>query len=403
MPVFLYEAKSIDGTTIKNKMDAQAKEEVIASLRQRGYYPIAVKEEGTGMNADIEIDMLNKVKLKDLSMFCRQFAFILQSGTPMLKALELAAEQCDSKKLKDILNRSYKKVEKGRSLSEALKHEDDIPELMVNMIEAGEASGKLEKIMGELADYYKKVYKQQQKISSATMYPKIVIGFSTIVVLALVAFVVPSFVQTLNEVGGELPLPTKLLIWISDMLTSYWIIWLAIAAVVIGFNKLVLSKDEKVIETRAKNSLKGKVFGVINRQLLAGRFANTFAVLSSSGVGIIQALEITARILENKYVEKKLDIAIKDIKKGNPIGKTIEDLNVFPRMLTQMVTLGEETGQLEEMLIKTSEFYDGEVEVAIEKMIAAIEPIFIMVLGGVVLFIILSLMLPMFSIMNAIQ
>lgn len=402
MPVFLYEAKSIDGTTIKNKMDAQAKEEVIASLRQRGYYPIAVKEEGTGMNSDIEIDMLNKVKLKDLSMFCRQFSFILQSGTPMLKALELASEQCDNKKLKSILNRSYKKVEKGRSLSESLKHEEDIPELMINMIEAGEASGKLEMIMTELAEYYKKVYKQQQKISSATMYPKIVIGFSTIVVIALVAFVVPSFVQTLNEVGGELPMTTQLLIWISDALTSYWIIWLAIAIVMVGFNKLVLSKDEKVVEKRAKNSLKGKIFGVINRQLLAGRFANTFAVLSSSGVGIIQALEITAKILENKYVEKKLDIAIKDIKKGNAIGKTIEDLNVFPRMLTQMVTLGEETGQLEEMLIKTSEFYDGEVEVAIEKMISAIEPIFIMVLGGVVLFIILSLMLPMFSIMSAI-
>lgn len=402
MPVFLYEAKSIDGTTIKNKMDAQAKEEVIASLRQRGYYPIAVKEEGTGMNSDIELDMFNKVKLKDLSMFCRQFAFILQSGTPMLKALELAGEQCDSKKLKDILIRCYKKVEKGRSLSESLKHEDEIPELMVNMIEAGEASGKLDKIMGELAEYYKKVYKQQQKISSATMYPKIVIGFSTIVVIALVAFVVPSFVETLAEVGGELPITTKLLIWFSDLLTNYWIIWLAIGLVIVGFNKLVLSKDEKVIERRSKNSLKGKVFGVINRQLLAGRFANTFAVLSSSGVGIIQALEITAKILENTYVEKKLDVAIKDIKKGNAIGKTIEDLNIFPRMLTQMVTLGEETGQLEEMLIKTSEFYDGEVEVAIEKMISAIEPIFIMVLGGVVLFIILSLMLPMFSIMSAI-
>lgn len=402
MPVFLYEAKSIDGTTIKNKMDAQAKEEVIASLRQRGYYPIVVKEEGTGMNADVELAMFNKVRLRDLAMFCRQFAFILQSGTPMLKAIELSMEQCENKKLKDIMNRCYKKVEKGRSLSESLKHEDEIPDLMVNMIEAGEASGKLDKIMEELAVYYNKVYKQQQKISSATIYPKIVIGFSTLVVIALVAFVVPSFVETLNDVGGELPITTKILVAFSDILTSYWIIWLAVGIVIFGFNKLVLSKDPNVIEKRSKRSIQGKIFGIINRQLVAGRFANTFAVLSSSGVGIIQALEITAKILENKYIEKKLDVAIKDIKKGNAIGKTIEDLNVFPRMLTQMITLGEETGQLEEMLLKTSEFYDGEVEVAIEKMIAAIEPIFIMVLGGVVLFIVLSLMLPMTSIMHAI-
>lgn len=403
MPVFLYEAKSIDGTTIKNKMDAQTKEEVFASLRQRGYYPTIVREEGTGMNQEIDLEMFNKVKLKDLSMFCRQFAFVLQSGTPMLKALELSAEQCDNKRLKDILKRTYKKVEKGRALSEALSHEDDIPDLMINMIEAGETSGKLDKIMGDLAEYYRKVYKQQQKISSATMYPKIVIGFSTLVVIALVAFVVPSFVETLNEVGGELPLMTKLLIKLSNALTDYWFIWISIGLIIFGFNKLVLSKDEKVIENRGRRSLQGKVFGLINRQLLAGRFANTFAVLSASGVGVIQALEITCNILENKYVEKKLQIAIKDVKKGNAIGKTIEDLNIFPRMLTQMITLGEETGQLEEMLIKTSEFYDGETEVAIEKMISAIEPIFIMVLGGVVLFIILSLMLPMFSIMTAIK
>ena len=403
MPVFLYEAKSVDGTTIKNKMDAQTREEVFASLRQRGYYPTIVKEEGTGLNADVDLAMFEKVKLKDLALFCRQFAFILQAGLPMLKAIQLSSEQCESAKLKEILGRVYKKVEKGRALSDSLRHEDGIPDLMINMIEAGEASGKLDQIMMELSVYYNKLYKQQQKISSATMYPKIVISFSIIVVIALVTFVVPSFVKTLNSLGGELPLITKALISISGLITNYWFVWIAITIVIVGFNKLVLSKDENIIEKRAKKSIQGKVFGLINRQLLAGRFANTLAVLSSSGVGIIQALEITAKILENRYVEKKLDVAIKDIKKGNAIGKTIEDLNVFPRMLTQMITLGEETGQLEEMLKKTSDFYDGEVETAIEKMISAIEPIFIVVLGGVVLFIVLALMLPMTSIMHAIK
>ena len=402
MPVFLYEAKNIDGTTIKNKMDAHSKEEVFASLRNRGYYPTIVKEEGTGLNADVKLDMFNKISLKDLALFCRQFSFILQAGLPMLKALELASEQCDSPKLKETLQRVYRKVEKGRALSESLKYEDGIPDLMVNMIEAGEASGKLDRIMSELAIYYNKLYKQEAKISSATMYPKILILISTVVVIALVSFVVPSFVGTLNSVGGELPGITKALITISDLVTNFWYVWVAIIIAAIGVNKLILQKDEKIVEDRARRKITGPIFGKINKQLLAGRFANTLSILSASGVGIIQSLEITAKIVGNIFIQKKLDIAISDIKKGNPIGKTIEDLNVFPRMLTQMVTLGEETGQLEEMLQKTSEFYDGEVETAVEKMIATIEPIFICVLGVVVLFIVLALMLPMTSIMSAI-
>lgn len=403
MPVFNYEAKNIDGNVIKNKMEAQTKEEVIASLRQRGYYPTSVTGEGTGLNANVEISFLTKVTLKDISMFCRQFAFIIQSGTPMLRAIELTMEQSENIKMKDILRRTYAQVQKGRALSDALRHEDDIPELMVNMIAAGESSGRLDYIMNELSEYYRKLYKQKQKISTATMYPKIVIVFSIIIVMGMVTFIVPSFIANLGEMGAELPLPTKMLVWISDSIRHYWVLWGAIIAAGITFKVLILDKDEKILIARSKRQLRGKLFGTVNSQLLAGRFASTFSILLSSGLGILQAIEVSSKVLENKYVEKRLLQAAEEIKKGNTIGKTIEDLNVFPVMLTQMITVGEETGQLEEIMQKTAQFYDGEAETAIEKMITLIEPILIIVLAVVVFFIVLSLFLPMFSMMDAIS
>lgn len=401
MAVYNYEARNLDGTPIKNKMEAQNREEVVASLRQRGYYPISVTEEGTGLNKEIDIAILNRVSLKDISMFCRQFAFIIQSGIPMLRAIELSMEQSENTKLKGILKRSYNQVQKGRSLSDAFRHEDDIPELMVNMIAAGESSGRLDYIMNELSEYYRKLYKQKQKVSTATMYPKIVIVFSIVIVTLMVTFIVPMFIENLGALGGELPLPTKILVGISGFIRNYWILWLAIILSVISFKILILDKDESYQISKGKRQLNGKLFGIVNCQLLAGRFASTFSILLSSGLGIIQALEICSKVLENRFIEKKLMQAKEDIKKGNTIGKTIEDLNVFPIMLTQMITVGEETGQLEEIMQKTSQFYDGEAETAIEKMLSLIEPLLIIGLAIVVFFIVLSLFLPMMSMMEA--
>lgn len=403
MPIFTYEARNLQGTIIKNKMEANSKEEVILNLRQRDYFPITIHEEGTGLNKEINIGFLDKIKLKDLSLFARQFAFIIQSGTPMLRALELSMEQMENKKLKEILKRTNSQVQKGRALSEAFKYEDDIPPLMVNMIEAGEMSGRLEHIMNELSEYYRKQHKQNQKVSSAMMYPKIVITFSVIVVLFMMTFVVPEFVNSLGEMGGTLPLPTKVIMGISNLLKDYMLIWLAIVGAVVGFKFLVLEKDPNYQIKKGKKKLSGKLFGQVNSQLAAARFASTFSILLSSGLSIINALDIAGKVLENKYLEQKIELAKEDIKKGNAIGKTLEDLNVFPLMLTQMIIVGEETGQLEEIMKKTAEFYDGEAEVAIEKMITLIEPLLIMGLAIVVFFIVLSLLLPMFSMMDAIS
>ena len=401
MAIYKYEARNVEGVSISGTLEAQAKSEVVNSLRQRGYFPTKIFVEDK--SKDINIELFNKVTLKDLSLFCRQFAFVVQSGTPMLRAVELSMQQTENKKLKEILGRVHDQVQKGRSLSDAFKFEDEIPDLMVNMIAAGEASGRLEYIMNELSEYYKKQYKQKQKVSQATMYPKIIVVFTVAVVGFLLVKVVPDFVQNLSGMGGDLQIFTKVLMTVGEFTKKTWIFFLIGGVLAYGYKVFFLNKDEGYKIKSGKRSLEGRVFGRINRQLVAGRFANTFAILTSSGLGVIQALEISGQVLENAYIEKKLNEAKEDIKKGHAIGKTIEDLNIFPSMLTQMITVGEETGALEDILVKTSEFYDGEVEAAIEKMTTMIEPILIMVLAVVVLFIVMALLLPMFNMMDAVK
>ncbi|MGL4572204.1 MAG: type II secretion system F family protein [Clostridium sp.] len=401
MAVYKYEARNVEGVAISGALEAQAKSEVVNSLRQRGYFPTKIFIEDK--SKDINIELFNKVTLKDLSLFCRQFAFVIQSGTPMLRAVELSMQQTENKKLKEILGRVHDQVQKGRNLSDALKFEEEIPDLMTNMIAAGEASGRLEYIMNELSEYYRKQYKQKQKVSQATMYPKIIVCFTVVVVGFLLVKVVPDFIQNLSGMGGELPIFTKILMMVGEFAKKTWIFFLIGGLLAYGYKVFFLDKDEGHKIKAGKKSLEGRIFGSINRQLVAGRFANTFAILTSSGLGVIQSLEISGQVLENAYIEQKLNEAKEDVKKGHPIGKTIEDLNIFPTMLTQMITVGEETGALEDILVKTSEFYDGEVEAAIEKMTTMIEPILIMVLAVVVLFIVMALLLPMFNMMDAVQ
>lgn len=402
MAVFKYVAINNENITIKGSLEANSKKDVVKSLRERGYYPTELVQEGIG-SKEIEINLFNKITLKDLSLFCRQFSFTLEAGTPMVRALELSIAQCHKKKLKEVLGRTKDHVQRGRSLADALRFEEDIPNLMVSMIEAGEASGRLEFVMKELAKYYEKQYKQKQKVSSATMYPKIVMIFAILIVMAMMTFVVPQFIENLKSAGAELPLTTKILVFISNILKKYWFILISIFGVYITFKKLVLNKDPNYVKKASERSIKGPLFGSINRQLVAARFANTFAILNASGIGLISAIEISSKVLENPFIEERLNIAKEDIKKGNTIGKTIEDLNIFPLMLTQMITIGEETGTLDDILRKTSEYYDGEVEYATEKLVTLIEPLLIVGLAVIVLFIIASIMLPMFSMMDAIK
>ena len=402
MAVFRYSATNDKNHVISGNMEASSRQEVVRNLRQRGYFPTSIEEE-SALNKNIEFNFMKKLSLKELSLFSRQFAFTLQSGTPMLRCIELCMAQTSNKVLKDVLRRVKEEVKRGRLLSDALKYEESIPPFMVNMIAAGESSGNLDSVMYELSEYYGKLYKQENKINSAMAYPKVVSIFAIGVVVFLLIGVVPSFINNLKEAGAAIPLPTKIILAISNFFVSFWYI---IVIVVIGgicFKKMVLDKDDNYIKWRDKTKLSMPLFGSINQQVMASRFANTLYILNNSGMPIINSIDISTKVLENSYVEEKMEYVKEDIKRGNLIGKTIEDMNIFPVMLTQMITVGEETGSLDEILKKTSEYYDGEADTAIEKLISMIEPLLIIGLAGIVLIIILSIMLPMFNMMDAIK
>lgn len=401
MGMYNYKAKNLEGNIIKGSMEALNREDVVQSLRGREYYPISID-----LFVDrsfLNVELFNKVTTKDLSIFCRQFAFVLGSGTPIIRCLEICIEQSSSKKMKEVLVRTREQIQRGRSLSDCFKYEKDIPEIMTNLIEAGEVSGKLDKIVADLAEYYDSIYKQEQKIKSALSYPKFVSFFAIMIVVFLIIFVVPNFVENLIDIGGEIPTLTKVIIGISNFLTRNWLFVLLVTGVVYIVKKFILDKDEQHREKRDIGKLKMPVLGSIHKQIVSARFAKTLSILVSSGLGIIQTLEISAKVVGNIYIKNKINIAKEDIKKGNAIGKTLEDMQLFPLMLTQMITLGEETGTLEEVLERTSKFYDGEVENATSKLVSSIEPVMIVSLSAIVLVIVLSMILPLTSMMEGIN
>lgn len=401
MAIYKYKAKNMQGDVIEGSLEVASKELLMENIRSKGYFPIKIEiEKGN----DIEINLFKKkINLKELSILARQLGFLMRSGVSITKSLEIAHDQSQNKRMKEILEKCLEEVNKGRSLSECLSDEKDFPKLMINLIKAGEISGRLDTVMLELSEYYKKLYKQKQKISQATIYPKILVGFSILVVTFLLAFVVPEFVNNLISGGGEIPVVTKALVVIGDLIKNNIIY---IAGFVVGIvlaKKFVLDKNENFRIFMGKLVITAKGFGPLNKQIIAGRFASTFSILMASGVSVIETIDILGQVLENDYVQKKLAEGREEIQKGQPIGTTIQELNVFPLMLTQMITVGEETGVLDEIMIKTAEFYENEVEVAIEKLISMIEPILIISLAFVVLFIVLAIMLPLMSMIDTVM
>ncbi|WP_297633860.1 type II secretion system F family protein [uncultured Clostridium sp.] len=401
MGVYKYKAKNMQGEVIEGYLEVDNKELLMENIRNKGYFPIKIEME---KNKDIEINLFKqKIKLKELSILSRQLGFLMQSGVSITRSLEIIKEQSGNKRMKEILEKCSEEVKKGRGLSESLSDEKDFPKLMLNLIKAGEISGRLDIVMLELSEYYKKLYKQKQKIAQATIYPRILVIFSIAVVTFLLTFVVPSFVENLVSGGGELPLVTIALVAIGDFIKKNMIIIGVLIAIIILCKKIILDKNENYRMQIGKLKINISGFGVLNKQIIAGRFASTFSILMSSGVSVIETLEILGQVLENDYVAKKLQEVKEEIQKGNSIGETLQETNVFPLMLTQMISIGEETGVLDEIMVKTAEFYDNEVEAAIEKLIAMVEPILIIILAFVVLFIVLAIMMPLMNMIDTVM
>jgi type IV pilus assembly protein PilC len=397
MPIFEYEAKTLQGAKLKGKMEAMNKENAFTNLRMKGYYPVNIREYKESLNLDIA--MLEKVKLKDISIFCRQFSVVIGAGISILKGLAIVKEQTESKKLKKILEEVFDDVQKGKALSEAMKKHKEFPEMLSNMITVGEASGTLDLIMDRMAIFYEKENKLNQKIKGAMTYPMTIGIISLGVVILLITKVLPVFIGMLN--GAALPLPTRILLGISNFLTSKWYLAIAIVTIlIISIRAFNSSPRGKYFGDKFK--MNAPIFGKIYRKIVTAKFARTFGILMSSGVPLINSIEICADVVGNVIIKEVLESTKDEIKKGLSIGETLESRHVFPPMLTQMIKIGEESGTLDSILDKTAEFYDGEVDTATAQLTALIEPLIIVVLAVVVGFIIVSIILPMFAMYSAV-
>ena len=397
MPQFMYTAQNSSGSILKGSMESANEVSILNSLKEKGYYPLEIKE--ALPSRDLKIDLFERVGLKDIAVFCRQFSTIISSGLTLVNGLDILRQQTENKKLKRILDKSFEEVQKGKSLSETFRQFKDFPDLFVNMVEAGEASGQLEEVLNKMAKYYEKENKLRQKIKSALIYPSVIVVVTIAIVVFLVTKVLPMFIGMFQ--GAKLPLPTRILLSISYGLTTYWYIIILIIILLAYFIKRYLSSKEGRYNYH-KFLFKLPILGKINTKVVTSRFSSTLATLLSSGIPVLKAMDIVEKTITNAVVEVGIAKCKENIEKGSGLSSPIASIGVFPRMLIEMINIGEQTGTLDDLLNRTSIFYEEEVDILVNGLTAIIEPVIIVVLGGVVAFIIVAMLLPMFDMYNII-
>lgn len=395
MPEYVYKAMDLSGRTISGTMDASNESSIVNSLRGKGLYPLEVKQKIA--SKDINFDLFQKVTLKDIAVFCRQFSTIIGAGITVVNGLDILREQTENKKLKSIIDKAFEEVQKGTSLSDTLRQYKEFPVMFVNMVAAGEASGRLDEILQRMAVYYEKEHKLRSQIKSAMTYPAAIAILAVGIVIFLVTSILPTFVSMFQQFNAPLPLPTQIILGFSDSITKYWYIYIISIALI----AYILKKYTSSPAGRYKYAsliFKLPIIGKINKKMVTSRFSRTMSILLSSGIPVIQAMDILEKTITNAVVEAGISKCKDEIRKGAGISKPISSIKVFPPMLIQMISIGEETGTLDEMLSKTSQFYDEEVDTLVASLTSLIEPIIIVVLAVIVGFIVISIMLPIFSI-----
>lgn len=402
---FSYEAIDGAGATLKGRIEADSAEAAASALADQRLVPLAVKGEGTGLQKEFKIPGFGgRTSLKDLAILSRQFASMTTSGLTMLRALAILEDQTTKPKLKAALSQVRSDVQGGAPLSTAMAQQPDhFPPLMVNMIKAGETGGFLDESLSRLARMYEADSNLRAKIKAAMTYPVIVLLFSLLLGTGVIVFIVPVFEKMFKNLGGQLPLPTQIMVTLSHNMT--WALPLALVVIVGGlraYRKAVQrSYAFRLRVDRIK--LKLPVFGSLFTKLAISRWARNLGTLLAVGVPIIQALEIVGGTSGNAVVSEAMDDVRDAVRTGSQISGPLSKHPLFPNMVVQMLEVGEETGQITEMLDKVADFYDHEVETATESLTSAMEPLLVVLLGAVIGTMVVCLYLPMFSIYQHIQ
>lgn len=395
MKKFKYRALKSDGSKFEGNYEANSEDEVIAMISSSGSYPLKIEE--ISENLDLKSSMFEKVKTKDLAIFCRQLYSMIDAGLPIMSALDILANEMSNNKLRRVLGTIRDDVRKGELLSDSMKkHNDVFPKLLTSMVESGEMSGNLDEIFLRMSIHFEKENKINNKIKSALTYPAVIAVIALAAILLIMLFVMPIFVTMFEEQGVELPLITRIMINGSDFLISNFIlVALVVIAIVFGFK--IYKKTESGMNLISSIKLKIPVLKELNKKIIVARFTRTLATLTESGVSLIQSLPIVASVLENKIAEDAIMKVRERVVRGEGLSGPISEFEIFPKMLSSMIKIGEESGSLDSMLNKTADFYDDEVEQTIQTVTSLLEPIMIVIMGVVVGIMIISIIVPMFD------
>lgn len=405
MPLTEYnvKARSRTGRLVESKLKATSEAEALAKVRQQGMTPIAVERGGQGLNREIRLTK-GKVKLKDLAVFSRQFATMLSSGLPILRCLAILAEQSDSQRLRDVLLEVRDEVEKGDSLSDSLARHSEFPPIMVSMVRAGEIGGFLDETMLQIAEATESEVRLRGKIKAALTYPVAVAVIAVLITVGMLIFIVPVFANLFSEFGGELPLPTRILVMASDVVSSPVFFVPAIlltVGVVVWYRRTRNSPQVRQVVDPLKFRI--PVFGNLFRTIALARFTRNFATLLKAGVPILTTLDIVGETAGNVVISRAVADIKESVRQGTGISRPLTQHEVFPDMVVQMIAVGEDSGALDQMLEKVADFYDQEAEATTEQLMALLEPVMIVTLGAVVGGMIIAMYLPIFKIFDLIK
>lgn len=400
MPKFVYEGKVRGGKAVKGEYEAESREELFKYLRSKGIIATNVKRKPK----PISLKIGTGVKAEDITNFARQFSAMISAGLPLVQCLNILSEQTENANFKSVLVTVTGSVENGNSLAESLaKHPKIFPELFINMIAAGEIGGILDIILLRLATFLEKAAALKRKIKGAMMYPIVISIVAAIAIGALLIFVIPVFTKMFEDFGGDLPGPTQMVVNMSDFMKTPSKILPLIAvlvAIFIAFGKY--KTTQKGHYNVDKLILKIPIMGDLAKKSVVAQFSRTLGTLLSSGVSILEALDITAKTADNMVIRQALQSMISSISEGKTITEPMKETGVFPPMVIQMVAVGEESGGLDQMLNKIADFYDEEVNAAVEALTSVMEPIIIVVLAVILGFTLVAMYLPMFDMINAV-
>ncbi len=398
--IYKYKAITHDGQTIEGIYEANSKDEVVSMIKGRDFLPVDIEID---VGAGSQIDLFKpKIKKKDLAIFCRQFYTMINAGLGIVKCLDILVMQTENRTLKKTLVEVYEDVQKGFTISGAMKkHPNIFPNILINMVDAGEVSGNLDEIMERMAEHFEKENKLDNKIKSAMVYPMVLIVVSIAVVIFMLLNVLPTFVGMFEGSGSELPWPTKFVLGISDWMQDYWFIILGMGVLIsLLFNYFKSTEAGRRLVDNLK--LKIPYIKITNIKIITSRFTRTLSTLMASGIPLIASMEVVARVVNNAIVHDRLIEGIENIRRGAPLARAVKDVGIFPPMVDSMINIGEESGSLDDILQKTADFYDAEVEESLQRLTSLMEPLLILVMALVIGFIVIAMAMPMFDMVDTI-